>query len=79
MSAPNEVHLPASSDDQRSEAKLHGFKKMTKRVVLAMRFMSQTHADAENEPPIDRRSNVFADAPVYFSSMPLASFSDILF
>ena len=79
MSAPNQVHLPASSDDQRSESKLHGFKKVTKRVVLAMRFMSQMHADADNEPPIDLRSNVFADVPVYFSSMPLAFFSCILF
>jgi hypothetical protein len=66
MSAPNQVYLPASSDYQRS-----GFKKISKRVVLAMRFMSQTHADAENEPPNDRRSNVVADVPVYYSSKPL--------
>jgi hypothetical protein len=75
MSAPNQVHLLASSDDQRSKSKLHGFKKVTKRVVLAMRFMSHMHADEENEPSIYRRSNVFADVPVYFSSMPLVSFS----
>jgi hypothetical protein len=78
MTAPNQLLVPASSDNHRSDSKLHDFKKVSKRVVLAMRFMSQTHSDAENEPSINQRLNV-ADVPVRCKSMFLGSFSSMIF
>ncbi len=69
MPGLNQIVFPTPSDSQSSGSKIQSFKKASKRVVLAMRFLN-VNSHSENELSIDRPANECPDMqvliPAYF-------------
>jgi hypothetical protein len=63
MSGPNGLQSTAPSDSQSGSSTFHTFKKASKRVVLAMRFLN-VNSHSENGLSGDGSSNKCPEMPV---------------